>query len=1262
MSVINAIPQLLASGGDFLIRRSVRLRATATAYFNRTFAAGSQTTWTYSLWLKRGTLGANQILLDAVTGNYDTGISFTASDTLEFYIIIPTAVYHGRATTAEPFRDPTAWYHLVFVLDTTNAAANDRMRIYVNGVRQALSTNTTPTQNTTNGVINSAISHTISKYAAGASNYFDGYLAEVNFIDGQALTPSSFGEYDAIRNTQWKPKAFSGSRGTNGFYLNFADNSAATAAAIGKDLSGNGNNWTPNGVSLTAGVTYDSMTDVPSLTGDMQSNFCTWSPIAGTNISTYLSGGNLNFLDASNSGTWRTTFSTIPLSSGLYYFETTIPASLGSSTGNLMQFAKPTQSTSNPPPQAGNVGIYWNQFGQLSDATQTISIGTIAVNDVLMLAMDATNGKLWVGKNGTWFSGNPSTNTSPSVTWTPYEGVWSQSAFSNNVGGGGQAGSYTNFGQRPFSYTPPAGFRAINTFNLPDGAVPSSDDYHKVYTYTGNGGGLQVGEIQKPMSLFNLDRSLRFRASASAYLNRTFGTPTDQKKWTISLWRKVSSFTATSDAYFPGAVNGANNDGLNFDNGAQKIAFYINSVSQATWTRVFRDPALFQHLVFVYDSANATQADRLILYIDGVRQTALDVAVGISLNQTCNVNANGVNTFLGKAPNVSRYFDGYISDLYFVDGQALDPSSFGQYDGNYYWTPKAYGGTYGANGFHLEFKDYSAATAAAIGKDTSGNGNNWTPTGINLTTPANTNASWDSMVDVPTQTSTDAANFATLNPIASDQNISVGGGTYSAANLQITAGSGASDALVATATLPCGNGRFYAELTCLAAGSAGSQTTYAAVNILNSGSAVYFAYEKGGQYYNGSAWTAGWASWTTNDVIGIAIDQTTNPVSVSFYKNGVLQGTLTQYISVNLTFSVRPQASASFAYNFGQRPFKYSNYGVDRPAATFKALNSFNVAEVLGDLDSPDFVWIKSRSAATDHALFTSVVGAGKYLRSNSTLGEATDVNSLIQFNKNGFLLGNSAVVNALAATFVAFAWKVAATTVANSAGSIASQVRANPTCGVSIVTYNGTGANGTVGHGLNAVPKLIMTRSRTVTQDWAVYHVGLSSASYWLQLDGTGLQNNNSTIWNATAPTATVFSVGTAGVSNASGSPMQAICFAEVPGFSKFTSYAANASATDGPHVVCGFSPRWLMIKRATGASGTGGWILYDTARSTYNALSEYLFAEGAAGAGTLAAIDVTANGFKIRTNNVHINQTAGDIYIVMAFSEHPFKYALAR
>ncbi len=247
------------------VERSLRFNDNDSAYLRYTPSSTSsdRKTWTWSSWVKRGnlSLGAQATIFHSYgSGNQRTELTFETSDTIRF--AQGAASSGGSLITTAKFRDVSAWYHIMCVADCSNTTAADRLKIYVNGVIQtnfgtqnnAADSNT---QMPTQGV------HIDIGSRGGSSRHFDGYMAEINFIDGQALTPSSFAETDSITG-QWNPKKYVGSYGTNGFYLNFSDNSGTSATTLGKDSSGNSNNFTPNNFSTSAGAGNDSVEDTPT--------------------------------------------------------------------------------------------------------------------------------------------------------------------------------------------------------------------------------------------------------------------------------------------------------------------------------------------------------------------------------------------------------------------------------------------------------------------------------------------------------------------------------------------------------------------------------------------------------------------------------------------------------------------------------------------------------------------------------------------------------------------------------------------------------------------------------------------------------------------------------------------------------------------------------------------------------------------------------------------------------------------------------------
>ena len=314
----------------------------------------------------------------------------------------------------------------------------------------------------------------------------------------------------------------------------------------------------------------------------------------------------------------------------------------------------------------------------------------------------------------------------------------------------------------------------------------------------------------------------------------------------------------------------------------------------------------------------------------------------------------------------------------------------------------------------------------------------------------------------------------------------------------------------------------------------------------------------------------------------------------------------------------------------------------------------------------PDFVWIKTRNNGTNwHSLFNSVVGRAGGLASNVTNSEFTSTagNDLVSFNAGGFSVGpvNQWDLNNASFNYVAWNWKAGGTAVSNTSGTITSSVSANTTAGFSVVTYTGNGTAGaTVGHGLGVAPSMIISKVRSTTNNWSVYHASLGNAqTVYLNLTQAA-SSGSTTSWNSTTPTSSVFTIGPDGAVNASGGTFVAYCFSAVAGYSAFGSYTGNGS-TDGPFVYLGFRPRFIMIKRT---DSTGDWHIEDTSRDTYNSVIHDLAPNTSAAETSYTAgngFDYLSNGFKLRDSGAGVNASGGT-FIWAAFGENPFKFANAR
>ena len=317
------------------------------------------------------------------------------------------------------------------------------------------------------------------------------------------------------------------------------------------------------------------------------------------------------------------------------------------------------------------------------------------------------------------------------------------------------------------------------------------------------------------------------------------------------------------------------------------------------------------------------------------------------------------------------------------------------------------------------------------------------------------------------------------------------------------------------------------------------------------------------------------------------------------------------------------------------KPLQYAN------TATWNGSGTSTVTVNFGF--QPDLVWIKPRnnvaSNANGHILIDSVRGVDKVLRSHTTGAEVTESNNITAFTSTGITIGDSHNVNKnTTSQYVAWAWKKGATQ------------------GFDIVTYTGTGANTTVGHGLGVAPSMMIVKRRDNVGAWFVYHQSQGATKY-MTID-TAAATTSSTAWNNTAPTSSVFTVGTDNNVNGSGGTYVAYLFAAVAGYSAFGSYTGNGSA-DGTFVFAGFRPRFVMVKR-TDAAGQN-WVILDTSRDTSNVAKNGLYPNLSNAEDAGWNVDILSNGFKPRDTASAWNASGGT-YIYAAFSEFPFKNALAR
>jgi len=306
----------------------------------------------------------------------------------------------------------------------------------------------------------------------------------------------------------------------------------------------------------------------------------------------------------------------------------------------------------------------------------------------------------------------------------------------------------------------------------------------------------------------------------------------------------------------------------------------------------------------------------------------------------------------------------------------------------------------------------------------------------------------------------------------------------------------------------------------------------------------------------------------------------------------------------------------------------------------------------------PDLIWNKERSGTEGQNWTDAARGVTKYVMSNNTDGESTNVQSVKSFDSDGFTLGTFDGMNTNTETYVSWNWK-AGTTSGLSGGTITpSAYSFNTTSGISILAYTGTGSTGTIAHGLGAVPGCIIVKNLGATAEWQSYQQGIDATApedYTLQLSANGARFDTDTRWNDTAPTSSVFTVAGNDTVNGDTVAYIAYVFAEKKGYSKFGGYTGNGD-NDGAFIYTGFRPAFVIVKESVGGNA-GGWITYDNKKpTTYNVNQDYLQANDSAAQvnASTYALDFLSNGFKIRASNGVINGS-GNEYIYIAFAEFP-------
>jgi len=786
-----------------------------------------------------------------------------------------------------------------------------------------------------------------------------------------------------------------------------------------------------------------------------------------------------------------------------------------------------------------------------------------------------------------------------------------------------------------------------------------------------------------------IDGSLKFVKSQATRLDFTnIGINTT---FTASLWVKRHSLTPETFQHFfftSATANGNAGCGIGFD-GNDKITVY-NGGHNLT-DRVFRDCSSWYHFALKVTSGTAD------LYVNN--ELAKSGVTGFQLSSSARI---GDYSYGSYPADIS------ISQVYLIDGQALDPSYFGFTDPlTNTWRPKKYVRTstitgdtgsavgFGTNGFYLPFD----TDGVEIGTDRSGKENHWTINNF-VTTAAGIQTNPNIMPDSPSGISfstaptsgigtttgmTKPSNYTTLNPLT-------GAITLTNGNLDGNSTGGAWRG--ATGTIGVSSGKWYWESTIQNTDSGNyygefgfiktTDITGAITNPSAKNGIIYYA-RNGRKISGGTSVVTSSSGATTGDVVQVAVDLDAGKIWFGVNNTWIdsgnpASGTNAAYTGLSGTYlpTIGVYDSGKCSTNFGQKPFKYA------PPAGFLPLCTANLPrptivrpdQFVGIVTyqgtgaslttsfgfTPDLIWTKNRSAAHQHRWFDSVRGNNMTLSSDTT-GVEQSISSSLSIVTNGFTVGTSTVANTSGNGYVAWGWKAggqigvgrsfmindvgyATTTAAGltAGGIVPSGASVNTKAGFSIVkyTYSGSGSL-LVPHGLGTTPKVVLLKSTDSTLNWYWYTTQIDGSYDYLILNGLDGKTDS----GGAAPTSTVFTT------LATAATYTAYLWAEIPGFSKFGSYTGNSS-TDGPMIITGFRPAFIIIKITSTSSH---WVMFDSKRSGYNAETNALAPSSPEYEDYYVltpSLDLLSNGFKLRSSSGYIN-SSGHSYIYAAYAEAP-------
>lgn len=1213
--------------------------------YNPAAVTTSSYTWSFSVWIKRGKIGYSYpwiLSADNNTGNAD-GIRFTNTDQID-WIVGGSQVLK----TTQSFKTQE-WNHFLFVWDTTQSSAAERQRIYVNGSRvnslavaNYVSQNTQSKINLVNYLHRIGTTATTTTKSSLNTEVFDGYMAEVNFIDNQAKSPADFGQFDV--NNNWIPKTYTGTYGISGYYLPFKAPSSfdsnptyslqfvETQSQYLSVATGQGiNNFGTGDFAIEGWFNFDYN---PDYTGQLV------SAGDGNNAGAYYwqyYSGQLQFgIQATGQ---ITAYSWTPAWGQWYHLAVTRSGSTVRQfiNGVLVSSASSSQNFVDGPTWIGNGGagyfaglmsnvrivkgsaVYTSSFTPSTSALTAIS-GTRLLTCQSSTIADNSGNSFSITANGSFYS--------PTVDYPWAKGVFSDWSGNNNhvanISFATSAPTVLTYATPgTYTWTAPAGVTSVDVLVVAGGGGAKAGG--------GGGGGViyNTSYAVTPSTGYTVTVGAGGTANASNGSNSVFATLT-----AIGGGFGASDTSVGNGGSGGGGYYGRRSDGLVFGP-------YPNGTGTAGQG-------------FAGGNYTATGNPPSSSYAVGGGGGG---AGGAGFTNNGWTGGNGGPGRAVAITGVTTYYGGGGGGLggYAAYGGIGGTGGGGSGNGSGGGTAQkgvdgtgGGGGAYQAGGSGIVILKYNNA---------------YTYTGNGANAFNNQDNSVDTITDF-TDTVGQHGSYAVMADYAKGSNVTVANGGRS---VYIAAG-----ATGVPATFSVKTGKWYWEV--IPRAQSGADSFYISVvdtdNFALSSSNqttmynsaylwTYYGVASGGSGQKGTNGSSGWTTYgspyTVGDVIGVALDMDAG--TLTYYKNGTSQGVaFTGFAGKTIAPALCNGASTTTVtmdINFGQVGFVYAPPSGFKPLNTknLKDVGSYNLPDTFGNyVNTPDLVWMKSRSNTTNHVLYDTVRGVNQTLSTSSTNAQSSSGATALQaFLPNGYRLGadNSDIgsCNNAGYTYTGWAWN------------------RGQTPGFDIVTYGGNGTGGnSIEHKLGVAPAMIIIKNMSSAgTNWPVYHKSLTAVNNTsvLYLNDTtypGVITAN--LWNSTPPGNSYFTVGDTSAVNASGSSYVAYLWAEVPGFSKFGSYVGNGSS-GGPFVYTGFRPKWIMIKSTTAANN---WCIYDVKRPDYNPTRQPLYSNSTAAEPSLGiTYDILSNGFKLREGGGQGNDS-GQTYIYAAFAETPFKYANAR